>query len=678
MRHVPEILEGWSRLTGFDPSAMSFRLGGLDPRRMAEAIRRAQDLDPGDGLALMLLEHFLDAFLRAKAVSAAEMLDDLDRHMAFLAAARDLRALIADSGLPEARAALKTWTLAALAHYGAAGRAEVIALVEDRDRLAFLRRDALDAVERGLEVHQFAQGEADGARPRLLDHVVEVTSVAALLRGAAAMPSGILVALVREPDPIHSYFVVVARNGGTLTLLTDRTRWATPFQKASPRRPERHFEDRVEQTHFPYGLLSGLTGSDEETPHGRELIAPGMAARRLCPIRDLPAHQAIWLVMLLDAVAGRYFREDRRLAQLSHLGGQLRAAPALAGGSGLPALIADSLDVAPLRSTELDAARFQAEGKADRPRGSNANAWLEARYRAQVGDAVLNLVSDRGEAPVLIGPGGARIDAEAHLKLPEYQRRDARASRMMTVEAEDFATRADLLADRILLARHNQVLEINRLAAEEFAARREEIENWWLRTLRRRKDALLAAVAAGTLPASGEAPFRHGSTCTPSDRAELLRMVHRDDKRGLDDAGWCHGVVFGDGTYAKTNWKGKVRRDQLSPSDYCVVRGVSPSWRVRFSPHDAADLAILAGVPVAKLPDVLREWVRKPDYVGNHWLDRIDPLDWLGQDPWRTLDFRVELWLSESGLTKICRQYGGPGPDRGARAKPAPVAVQEA
>lgn len=51
MRHVAEILERWSALVGFDPSSQTFRLGGHDPRGMAEQIRHAQDLDPGDGLA---------------------------------------------------------------------------------------------------------------------------------------------------------------------------------------------------------------------------------------------------------------------------------------------------------------------------------------------------------------------------------------------------------------------------------------------------------------------------------------------------------------------------------------------------------------------------------------------------------------------------------------------------
>ncbi len=245
----------------------------------------------------------------------------------------------------------------------------------------------------------------------------------------------------------------------------------------------------------------------------------------------------------------------------------------------------------------------------------------------------------------------------------------------MAMDADAFATREELLAERALLARHNQVLEINRLAKVEFEERRAEIENWWLRTVKRRRDALLAAVAAGTLPASGEASFRHGRTCIGSKRAELLSLVHRDDTLH-NDQGYFSGVTFGDGTVTKTDWINKVPRDRPRPSGYCAVRGVTPSWRVRFSPANAADLAIVAGVPVSKLPDVLRGWARDLGYQGNKWLDRIDPLDWLGHDPWRDLDFRVDIWLSESGLTQTCRKGGGPGPDRGKRAKPAKAAVE--
>ncbi len=339
MRHVPEILERWVALTGFDPDSIVFSPGRVDVRTMSEAIRRAQDLDPSDELAIMLLETSFAEFVRSKSFSTADLLDPSEENARFLNLARELRSLLRDSGVSEARAALRSWAQAALEHYGAAARPEIVVLLDDRDRLAFLRRDALDAVDRVLQAHQFLQGDPDGAKPRLLDHVIEVDSVPSLLRAAAGMPSGILVALVREPDPIYSYFVLVARNGGTLTLLTDRTRWATPFQKANPRRPDREWEERTQRTRFPYGLLSGLNwDSTTETPHGRELAVPGLSPRRLCAIRDLPADQTVWLAMVVDVVVQRYFREDRRLPALSHLGGQLRNAPATPG-AGLPALV---------------------------------------------------------------------------------------------------------------------------------------------------------------------------------------------------------------------------------------------------------------------------------------------------------------------------------------------------
>jgi hypothetical protein len=674
MRNVPEILERWAALTEFDPEARVFNLGGIDVRGMAESIRRAQDLDPTDALAVMLLESFLDSFLSARTYTAAQILADMPRHMGFLGDARDLRALIAGSGVVEARAALAKWTMGALAHYGAAERPKVLELVARRDALPFLRRDAYRAVDDILETHQFLQGEPDGAKPRVLEHIVEATSLPALLRAAAGMPSGILVALVREPDPVHSYFVVVVRNGGTLTALTDRTRWATPFQKAAPRRPERHLEHRMERTHFPYGLLSGLAGDDAgDGPHGREVMAPGMTARRLCPIKDLAPEETVWLAMLVDVVSQRFFREDRRLPTLSHLGAQVRVAAAPSGDGGLPALLDAGIDAPPLRSADLDAAAVHAIAATDRPRGERPNLWLEERYRGMVDDRLLNLVAETGEAPVLLGRDGGRLDNGALEGLHPFERSQLVSSRMMSLQADDFASREALLADRALLGRHNQVLEINRFAAEEFERRREEIERWWLRTMKRRTDALLAAVSANTLPAFREHSFRHGSTCWPRYRGDLLRVEHKDDiERGSMD-NYTSGILLADGTHAKAKWRRHYVKYDPSPRDHCLLRGYAPSWRVRFSPREAQDLAILAGVPVAKLPDVLRGWVAKPERAGNSMLDRLDPLDWMGRDPWRDLDFRVEFWLSESGMAQAVKRFGGPGPERAKPRVPAPA-----
>lgn len=258
MKHVPEILALWSKLTGFDPEATRWTMGDYDVRRMSEEIAKAQRLDPTDALALMLVDASLDSFLGSRRFTASEMLADLPMHFAFLQDAQEIRRLLGESGMPEARDELKDWIRGALGHYGALHREDIRNLVEDRDQVAFLWRDALVAVEESLETHQFMQGdpEPEGTLPTYHDHVLGAFTPNGLLQAMTGMPSGILVSMIRDPlDAIHSYFVFGIRNGGTLTLLTDRTDWKHPFQRRLSRRPERHLGSRMQRSWFPYSVL---------------------------------------------------------------------------------------------------------------------------------------------------------------------------------------------------------------------------------------------------------------------------------------------------------------------------------------------------------------------------------------------------------------------------------------
>ncbi len=593
-----------------------------------------------------------------------------------------LRALLAGSGMPEARDELRGQVLQALAHYGAAHRDDVKELLASRDRVSFLWRDALEAVE-SLEAHQFMQGEPDAATPRYHGHVLSTWTLNGLLQAVVGMPSGIVMAMVRDPEAVHSYFVFGIRNGGTLTVVTDRTDWAHPFAQRLSRRPERQLSRRMQRSWFPYSVLDVRTNVDENgdvvgihVAREEGLVPREQVARRVRPISDLEPEEVVWTAMMFGLLVRRYFHEGRRLPELSYLGEQVEVASGMevaAFGANLPVTGYEPLKVEPLRSADLTRGTVGDKAMIDgrTMRRGGANAWMEERYAHLVDDGLLNRVAGPGAAKLLVGPDGK----EAPPVPRPFFAGEPVAPRweFESLDASSFATRERLEADRVFTARYNQAAEVDRLALAEYEARRDEVRAWWRDALVANKAALLAAVGRGELlgrPAVREdaANDVEGDRDTTAEgmRGNILRIAHVDDI-GVSDVFWgFKGVFLSDDDKARTSWTGAPLDGRRNPARTCAVRGVTPSWRVCIEPRDAGDLALVAGVSADDLPDVLRHWRHETfgSLVGNHFLRRVDPMDWVATNPWRKVDFRVFTYLSQGALKALAKAAGAPDIER--------------
>ena len=72
-----------------------------------------------------------------------------------------------------------------------------------------------------------------------------------------------------------------------------------------------------------------------------------------------------------------------------------------------------------------------------------------------------------------------------------------------------------------------------------------------------------------------------------------------------------------------------------------------------FRPKTAEALAILCGCDVSALPDVLQHWTQADLYEGNPILDRIDPMGWVVENPWRNLGLDVAIYLSKRAYNQL-------------------------
>lgn len=665
MQHVERITELYNRISGVDttkgPDHQEYYVG-----TRLKALLRAQQIEPTNALFLMLLEEQVEGLLAKASVTAAAYLKDPSDFDRIIADAREIRALLEDSGVREEQVYLQETMMSALRHYGAAERDDVRELIGAPYAVAHLWRDALDTMipnERGrslLEVHQFRQGEPESTKPRYVRDVLGFWTINDALRLATTMPSGIAMCLIRDNEAVHSYFAFLVRNGGTITVVTDRTRYAHPLARHWSRRPDRDLGNRMARAWFPYELLEIQYLTDEDgdviglnVPRQEGIIPQQQRAFRVKPISQIGSAEVTWTAFMFALLTKRFFVENQQTETVSYTGEMIEvplALEAAAYNAGLPDLVRPTAPLAAphLTSAALNTATIVETARVREPVGHNA--WMEARYGSQVPDEALNAVSGPTHRVKHLFADGTVSEINEDPKRPHWDRhtpKNAAGSyslgKIHDLDASTFGSAQEVLADRAWLARHNQAEFIERLADEEFTERRAEIEAWWAKRIEARTPVLLKAAFAGTFPRStqeaGSESFEVGKTTGGRGNEEIL-SVGLWDHRGRSiydpiDAFTVGEPITREGKHS-TLKTGKFR---------CVVTDRPATHFATFVPQTAADLAAIAGVTVAELPDVLQHWSAKEPYTGNSILDRLDPLDDV-KNPWRKLSFRTTFHLS--------------------------------
>ena len=120
-------------------------------------------------------------------------------------------------------------------------------------------------------------------------------------------------------------------------------------------------------------------------------------------------------------------------------------------------------------------------------------------------------------------------------------------------------------------------------------------------------------------------------------------------------------------TIEKCRWSGNgILFHRMSHSGYdrtCYLTGSPIFIRAYFTPNNAQALADLCNCSVEKLPDVLQYWTNDSRYSGNYILNRVDPLEWVVENPWQGLNLTVEIELSKAGYNQL-RKREGLGPNK--------------
>ncbi|UTU10246.1 hypothetical protein CcrRB23_gp384 [Caulobacter phage RB23] len=680
-----EAIALWEEITGVAVPGEDNRFkgswGNYEVHKTYEELRDTLELDPSEVTTNLMFNIFVKEWLGKQKFDLLSLTNDPQSFLDKTIKPRKLLDILNREEIIEARDEFLETLQATAVKYGADQREDLQKTLGQHDLVAILRRDALKAVNR-LRVHQFTAGDSEAAdyKPVYVKTVHQWWNINSLLDAALKMPSGVSLNLIKDPDVYQSFYCFCIRNGGNLFILTDAPEHAHPLHGLFTRKPERAYEQRVYQAWFPYDLL-GLEWDEEAEQYYQKasevtaLTAYQNQQLPLKPFNELPPAEFLWCSMMLDLIVEKFWRQNYQAKALSYTGEMLvieNRLEAAASSANLPVVNYERLNLPALSLADMrsDVLGAEAIGKGYH----QPNKWLEDRFIDKVPETVLNLVANADRMLLLDRKTGqietqSREFVKKYKAIPKIFDRDrdqmlAGRAQMEVLNPTRFGTREELDNDRKFIARYNFASEIQRLAKEEFEDRKDDIKSWWKTRLRKNLPNLLAYAGCKVLWA--EADMQGSNDSFDMLRSGGGRGIHLDTHAaaslGADKTGRIRKVLhtFADrhdiqafsyetAGFSSTNLGGyDQRRGYL-----CAVNDTKASYMQTFHPANAEELALLAGIDIKDLPDVLQHWTLADPYDGNHILSRIDPLNWRVSNPWLKLNFQVVLPLSMRAEAKL-------------------------
>lgn len=667
-------LDLWVSLSGVSPNQKSFKLnmGGKlsdwEVVKYHEAIADALLLDDTNVSGYLMLDALSNYYFKERNFSVDELLSGDPAVSQYLELTKAFKAVIGAPELIQLGKDFAQRMVGAVTHYGA-NTPPVLEAIQHPHQLAFLRRDALRSIQK-LRVDQFLVGAAEPTevKPAYVEEVHRFWNINSLIAAACKQPSGVSLNLIVDPNEYHSYFAFAIRNGGNLFVLSDVPVNSHPLRRFMSRRPDREFSAREAQNHFPYDLLGVKyehVGDDEyrmviDRSDEKGIIPLQQEFDSLKPIKDLRANEVIWLVMMFDLILEKFWAKGYQSPALSYTGAMIHHENELiesAAKMNLPVAQYHGLNLPSLSTSDVQTGT--AQDAAIGVSGGNANLWMEQRYGHLVPDETINLVATP-EMHYYLEPATGHKNKHRHtnsdksVALPgsvmrirgdsdqqDYTGKTEGRYKLHSLDGSSFGTKEEINNDRIFLARHNYAKGIQKLADEEFYRRKKEIIAWWHNAVEANKERLIALCANESYWLDKKSQ----NDCVEFfgvGREQSYRLMHRDP---VGESQWV--LACESSTKITGGWN-------QSKGEYdCCLTGAKASYRALFTPQTVEALAFIAGCAVHELPDVLQHWSAHISSRGNHLINRIDPLSWVGVNPWSVLKFPVVVALSKRGLAKI-------------------------
>lgn len=679
---LKKIIELWYKLQNISKDDLRiYELSRCNPwdYQFRKNVEEATELDPEGLTVLLILDNFRDDFFSSCGISIKDILENQNFN-SFISDCRLLSEMLSEEEIVNALGNFIGNVFSVIERMNI-DREDVSKMIQDRYEIGVLRRDSLHSMET-LAFHQFFQGDTQTEHLAYLPDIHLFWNMNSLIRCAWQSPDGVSINLIKDPLATSSFFAFVAKNGGNLTVITDKPNEAHPLSKYMSRRPEKDFTNRVFRNHFPYGLLDLTVDYKGYLHPGDNSLVPLQEKPiKIGSIATIEPDEIIWTVMMFALIDQKLYKENYHCAELSYTSEMIER-PDI--GSELiennPTAMCLIQDYKPLAAPILNPSNIENDPQYKKYKGSGRNNWLYERYKSQIPNDILNgLLPGDGSAPFLLPDGSSilapkdRIGTGFHgetvlLKEPgevstynsQYGVRfisgsntvdDAVPLKKMT--GDEFGSEKQIMNDYRWFARYNTAKFIQSQAEAECKSRKAELIEW----VRERIELNLERICSDIIRTEfGQEKIEH--PC-------YFSMIGLDGK-------WWERIQTHDAFIFVKDRLAYMRRPgivffpltRISEAGCWFSADAPCSFLLEAEARRIDDLLYLTGLSSAnKLPDVLRHWknsdyIYPDDYTGNSILNRIDPMDWVVKDPWNELRFNVIIGIGKKYLSKVKKELG--------------------
>jgi len=629
---LQQCLDLWYEIIGVEDKS---KLIELDYSSWREEIKLGQstkdidrliEIDPTGSAASLFLQTCLNEFNANTSVSYVQLLNPLSSCHTTLDKIRKLSSLLRLPSLEEPRKNFLHLLMRSLEERKLL-TPNVSRLLTSKDTLAWLIRDGLISGD-SLDIEWIADGPtAKGVDVSMPVYIYRFWDLNVLINSFDSLPQrAVLLAAITPLDKADQpFFVFMLKDGARQGLISDRPIYKHPLEKRMTRRPGRRFAKRIDLHRFPYELLHVEYDSRGDayvnTCLSDELVLSKNKANVLAHFSEVDPYQMIWIFLVVDYLQTKYIASSPVVEELHYTGSMVQ----LPNSSSQLDVLRDRIIDLPLLTLE-DMEEIDPKMWDIAP--THQNDWMEQRYSWEVDPDSLNLI---GKEEL----DSARQTLDDTFAPIRNVWGESASRSLVSLEVTTLSTERELERDRIWAARFNQAVYVDRAARTEYDALVDQIIEWYSDHVRKNTPQLIRAACEGRLLAPDQVWETFGASANHKTGNILLVQPAAD--------AWGHTV----------NITTPTTKDKI----LCALNGTSASFCFSFRPTTAEALAILAGVKVEQLPEVLRYWTRNERYTGNCILDRLDPMEWVATNPWRKQKFEVGLYLSKRAFNKACTDY---------------------
>ena len=670
---INEALKLWIKLTGQEPDQNSWS----EVQGVHAELKESQELDPSMTLTTLLLDVFVTEFITQEQISMLDLLEDFDARMERLGLIKEIYGLIRDPEIEAVKEAFKKRVEDMCLSYEVV-KEDTLTMARDMANISLLYRDALKAMEY-LRVFQFLQGDLGTAKPKYNKQVYEFWNTNSLIRAlAASLDDGISVCLIRDPKMVcSSYFVFALKNGGTLTVVTDKEKSVHPLHKYMTRNPGRHFDRRAFRYHFPYSVMElefveRKGGYWEPKKDRKDLVVYNTEWAPLRKISELEPDEMIWCGFMFELLKEKFWDQGHQTLELAYTGDMILQPHLLSEAEETKGLVParyKPLILPPLQLGDVSTETLIEEKQWTDPRSgceeqdpTQFNERWFFRYQDQISEEPLNVFEDPTQEQSLILHPGVKQSGD----LDSFR----------GFELVEFGTKEEIEHDRKWFARYNLAIEVKKRAEAEIEGAKPRLMAWFRNRVAKNIPALLEAVAHKSFKVSSKIPAQlvedeEGNEewdFAPDFGRGLQRLKERERMDFLHPARNSIFLYTGFSLY-----RNKIRRDLNRQYDFrqreffwrmdksCFLTGGPLILGARIRVDCAEEVAAVCGCETAELPELLQMYESDhphAPYDGNSILERVDPMDWVIGDPFREFNFDIHIWLSKRGYLRLCKKHG--------------------